>query len=72
MRIETKNSGLVEFAKCKELMMDRGELMKEDENVECRVLKLKMNDQKISLLNNGVKHNVSELQMFDEENGKKN
>jgi hypothetical protein len=70
MRIETKNSGLVEFAKCKELMMDRGELMKEDENVECRARKLKMNDQKVSLLNNGVKHNVSELQMFDEDKRK--
>jgi hypothetical protein len=31
-----------------------------------------MNDQKISLLNNGVKHNVSELQMSDEDKGKKN
>jgi hypothetical protein len=34
--IDTKNSSLVEFEKCKELMMDTGELMKEDENVECR------------------------------------
>jgi hypothetical protein len=51
-------------------MMERGELMKEDENVECRVLKLRMNDQKVSLLNNGIKHNVSELQMFDEDKEK--
>jgi hypothetical protein len=64
---ETKNCGLVEFAKCNDLMMDRGEFMQEDENVECRVLKLRMIDQKVSLLNNGVKHNVLELQMFDED-----
>jgi hypothetical protein len=36
--METENSDLVEFANCKELMMDRGELMKEDEILECRVL----------------------------------
>jgi hypothetical protein len=45
-------------------MMDRSELIEEDETVECRFLKLrKLSDQKSSLSNDGVELSVLELEM---------
>jgi hypothetical protein len=62
--IEVIDKGLVEHAKCKDSMMDRSELIEEDETVECTFLKLrKLSDQKSSLSNDGVELSVSELEM---------
>jgi hypothetical protein len=66
------SGGLVEYLKCKELMKDGSELMDEDEIVKCRVLKLrKPSDQKVNLSNDRVEFSEPELEMFDEDNGKK-
>jgi hypothetical protein len=53
-------------------MKDGSELMDEDEIVKCRVLKWrKPSDQPVSLSNDRVELSDPELEMFDEDNGKK-
>jgi hypothetical protein len=51
---------------------DRSELTDEDEIVKCRVLKFrKPSDQKVSLSNDRIELSDPELEMLDEDNGKK-
>jgi hypothetical protein len=64
--IEVNDKGLVEHPNCKDSMMDRIELIEEDETVECWFPKLrKLSDRKSSLSKDGAKLtvSVSELEM---------
>jgi hypothetical protein len=70
--IKVKDSGLAEYAKSKDSMMNGSELLEEDETVECTVLKLRnASDQNPSLSNVGVDLSAPEIEMLDEDNGEK-